>query len=104
MRTAKLIAILLLVHSSVARADQEQEAAKRAARARFVDGDLAFKDGKYDKAIEEFKASYKLYPAPKLLYNIAQAYRLNGDSSTALNYYRDYLEKQPKGELADKAR
>ena len=52
MRTAKLIAILLLVHSSVARADQEQEAAKRAARARFVDGDLAFKDGKDDHLVK----------------------------------------------------
>jgi hypothetical protein len=55
------------------------------------EGRAAFDAGRYDEAIEKFQAAYELSPAPGLLYNLAQAYRLRGDCTAALSRYRAFL-------------
>lgn len=55
------------------------------------EGLTAFAAGRYEEAVEKFEAAYQLVPAPGLLYNVAQAYRLNGDCVLAVARYRAFL-------------
>jgi tetratricopeptide (TPR) repeat protein len=72
-------------------------AAKRAqAEAAYKEGLRHYNVGDYPRAIEKFKESYLLFPAPLLLFNVAQAHRLNGDCEQALRQYRAYLREEPK--------
>jgi len=72
--------------------DGEQEA-----RARFEEGLRHYNVGEYVPAIEHFKRAYVLSPQPLLLFDIAQAYRLSGQCSEAVRYYRRYVEAEPQG-------
>jgi hypothetical protein len=56
-----------------------------------------FDAGHYPAAIARFEASFARSHAPGLLYNIAQAHRLNGDCSRALVFYLRYLASNPAG-------
>jgi hypothetical protein len=60
--------------------------------------------GEYEPAIESFKAAYALAPAPGLLFNIAQAYRLAGKGHCldAVRTYRSYLDASPQASNRDK--
>jgi tetratricopeptide (TPR) repeat protein len=49
----------------------------------------------FDAAISEFKQSYELSKAPRLLFNLAQAYRLKKDYESALYFYNSYLRADP---------
>ncbi len=51
--------------------------------------------GEFGAAVEEFKAAYALSQAPGLLFNLAQASRLNKDYEQALHFYRTYLRVRP---------
>src|SRR5262249_37600387 len=68
---------------------------EREAQALYQKGLKAYNLADYDKAIEAFKAAYELSEAPRLLYNIAQAYRLKGDCPQALRFYKTFLREQP---------
>ena len=53
------------------------------------------KRGQYDRAITAFKEAYVIAPSPGLLFNIAQAYRLQGNCEDAALMYRRYLATGP---------
>lgn len=57
------------------------------------------RDGKFAEALEAYKAAYVLAPSPGLLFNLAQAYRLNGDCDDAAWMYRRFLETGPREDL-----
>lgn len=59
--------------------------------------------GRFNEAIEFYKAAYDLVPHPELLFNLGQAHRLKGDRVVALDYYRKYLAIQPDGRAAKEA-
>jgi len=59
------------------------------------------RDGKFAEALEAYKAAYVLAPSPGLLFNLAQAYRLNGDCDDAAWMYRRFLETEPSDDLRD---
>jgi tetratricopeptide (TPR) repeat protein len=65
------------------------------ARSHFDEGTKAFNLGEFTRAVEEYKAAYKLKPDPVFLYNIAQSYRLANDLANALFFYRSYLHSTP---------
>ncbi len=50
------------------------DATQAKARALFEEGAKAYALGRYAEAVEKFEASYDLYPAPELLFNLGQAY------------------------------
>ena len=54
--------------------------------------------GNYAAAIDAFKEAYVISPAPALLFNLAQAYRLAGDCDDARIMYRRYLASDPPPE------
>ena len=51
--------------------------------------------GEFGPAVDEFKAAYALSQAPGLLFNLAQASRLNKEYEQALHFYRTYLRVRP---------
>jgi tetratricopeptide (TPR) repeat protein len=66
------------------------------ARVHYERGQAKYNIADFDAAIDEFKQSYELSKAPRLLFNIAQAYRLKKDWERALYFYNTYLRNDPK--------
>ena len=89
-----LIAISLLALASQATPvfaqGQESEA-----RARYLAGKALFDSQDYEGAVAEYRKSYELTKLPRLLLNIAQAYRLKGDTENALVFYQRFVAEQP---------
>ena len=96
LSTAGMVLLALLGLGAARAGAQEPDDDRRAAaKEHYAKGNTAYDLREYDRAIEEFKRAYELAPAPGLLYNIAQAYRLKGDAAEALSFYRQYLQKDP---------
>ncbi len=91
---AALVAVSLPGASGWASDDPAAVEAKR----HYEEGTKAFNLGEYPRAIAEFKATYNAKPDPLLLYNIAQSYRLAGDASQALFFYKSFLRNMPGAE------
>ena len=56
---------------------------------------------KYGEAIDEYQKAYEIGGDPPMLYNIAQAYRLNDQPAEAIRYYRRYLQRAPEARNRD---
>jgi hypothetical protein len=82
---------LLAWGASSARADDAQKA-----RELFTQGNTFFDLGQFDKAIDAWQQGYQLKNDPGFLYNIAQAYRTQGDAQKAIFFYKRYLSNAPK--------
>src|ERR1700758_1255818 len=65
------------------------------ARDHYERGLAKYNLAEFDAAIVEFKQSYELSKAPRLLFNIAQAYRLKKDYESALYFYNTSLRADP---------
>jgi tetratricopeptide (TPR) repeat protein len=76
----------------------EEDAAARAARQHYEAGITHYNLGEFKQAIDEFKKAYELSKKPRLLFNIAQAYRLDRQWSQAAYFYRTYLRLVPDAE------
>jgi tetratricopeptide (TPR) repeat protein len=68
------------------------------ARRLFAQGQVHYSLGEYEQAITAFRRAYELSKAPGLLFNVAQAYRLNGDCKQALEVYRHFTRLVPDSE------
>lgn len=84
------VVLVLLVGSVRAQADDIAQA-----REHFRKGSKAFDLGHYREAVKEYEAAYQLKEDPALLFNIAQAYRLDGDNENALRIYKSFLNRVP---------
>jgi tetratricopeptide (TPR) repeat protein len=73
----------------------QPDADVKRARALFTEAQTHYKVGEFEFAIEKYKKAYKLSKASALLFNIAQAYRLDGDARNALLFYQNYLREVP---------
>ena len=51
-----------------------------------------YQAGRYGAAVDAFRHAYKLVPAPGILFNLAQAYRLKGDCKSARRSYKKFLK------------
>ena len=67
-------------------------------------GERAYNTGDFDQAVQFFIGSYARVPAPQLLYNIAQTYRMKGERKLAIAYYEQYLATAPSAPIADRVR
>ncbi len=105
IRLATLL-VFGVVWNRTAAADPEPPAAADVdpeARRLSAEGTRQFGAGHYAEAIAAFKAAYDRTPAPTLLYNIAQAYRMQNACAEALDAYRRYLATDPAGKLREMA-
>src|SRR5688500_20306234 len=93
--TAKWIVAAILVAAPAARAD---DGIPPKARDLAQKGRSAHDQGDYARAIAAFKEAYVIAPSPGLLFNLAQAYRLQGNCDDAVLMYRRYLSTGPSSE------
>lgn len=61
-------------------------------------GRRLFKAGKYAEAAAELDKAYRANGDPAQLYNMAQCYRLLGDTARALSLYQEYLVRMPESQ------
>ncbi len=87
-----------------AHAADPKAAAKKEAQKQFDLGRKYQDLGKFDEAVAEYQRAYDLVPAPPMLFNIGQAYRLKGDARKALEFYEKFLGVQPNGAGTSEAR
>ncbi|MEJ7603483.1 MAG: tetratricopeptide repeat protein, partial [Kofleriaceae bacterium] len=80
------LGLLVLAHDAVA--GPKDQAKKHLAAATRAHG-----DGKYDVALTELQAAYKLDPQPELLYAIGQVYAKLGECDEAKAHYDRVLAK-----------
>jgi hypothetical protein len=105
MRSWILISLVsLVVAASAAAQTKPNKKARDEAKKLFLEGKKLYEEGKYEEAIEKFHGANDLAPSPKVLFNIAQSYRLKGDKRNAKAYYEQYLGQESVGQIADEAR
>ena len=71
-------------------AEQKQEM-----KSHYEKGQRAYDVGKYSDAIDEYAKVYEIGGNPAMLFNIAQAYRLNKQPGEAVRFYKRYLQRAP---------
>jgi tetratricopeptide (TPR) repeat protein len=98
-----LVAALLAGAPTLARGAGD-DAAQAKAKARIKKARQYYEAQKFDQAIAEYSAAYKLVAAPDILFNIATIFEVKGDNKRALQFYLKYLEVEPEGRLAGDAR
>jgi Flp pilus assembly protein TadD len=69
-------------------------------RALHDQGIAAYQRGQYQLAVRKLTEAYDSRPSPELVYHLAQAYRREGQWSTAVDLYAKYLEIAPNGPAA----
>ncbi|MFH0899036.1 MAG: SBBP repeat-containing protein, partial [Pseudomonadota bacterium] len=92
--TLTLTLVLVLVPARDAGA-QRPKTQEQLAREHYQAGIIKYDLGQFDAAISEFQKAFELSNAPRLLFNIAQAYRLKNDYARARFFYKSYLRRQP---------
>lgn len=71
----------------------ESAAAQTDAKARYELGVKAYRERRFEDAIELFLAADRLVPRPALAFNVARAYEKLNEPARALQYYREYLRR-----------
>jgi hypothetical protein len=71
------------------------EAGVPEATAHYDKGIVQYNLGHFSEAISEFEKAYELDASPILLFNLAQAYRQEGNTERAIFFYRRYLTLAP---------
>jgi hypothetical protein len=93
-----LLAVAALAASAVEVSADSEPVPIKARRLAEI-GREAHQRGDYGRAIVAFKEAYVLAPSPGLLFNLAQAYRLQGNCDDAALMYRRYIAAaRPWGE------
>lgn len=74
---------------------EPEAVAKERARSLFDKGVTAYREARYYDAVDIFLETNRLYPDPKLSFNVGKAYEGLGNQPGALRYYREYLRRLP---------
>lgn len=74
---------------------EPEAVAKARARLLFEKGVTAYRDGRFYDAVDIFLETNRLYPDPKLSFNVGKAFEGLGNPPGALRYYREYLRRLP---------
>ncbi len=100
-----MTALVLVLLSQVVDPPALDEAERqRQGKVLLAEGLKRYSAGEYEAAVGAFKAAYALAPAPGLLFNLAQSYRLwgKGHCLDATRSYRAYLQIDPTASNRDK--
>ena len=67
----------------------------------YRDGEQAYREGDYARAVQLFQRVYRYRPHPNILFNIARCFEELRSYEEAIGFYEDYLSKTPEGEERD---
>ncbi|MEO7729469.1 MAG: tetratricopeptide repeat protein [Kofleriaceae bacterium] len=98
-RFALIVALALLLAPFAVRADEPASSVPAKAKTLAARGRAAHDAGHYSDAIAAFTQAYAMAPAPALLFNLAQAYRLQGNCDDAALMYRRFIATNPSPEV-----
>jgi tetratricopeptide (TPR) repeat protein len=99
MKAAALVAALVAAAPGLALGDAGDGSGVPAKARSLAERGRAFHDaGDYANAITAFTQAYVMAPSPALLFNLAQAYRLQGNCDDAALMYRRFLAANPAPE------
>jgi tetratricopeptide (TPR) repeat protein len=104
LRLLQLAIIAVVVMASHALAHAQQSEKKKVASTYVEAGIAAQATGDYRTAVTMYEKAYAVLPHPELLYNLAQAHRLDGRLDIALGLYERYLIEDPTGRYGKVAR
>ncbi len=90
--TAALVLVTATAHAGEPRSP---DVIPQKARSLAEKGRALHNSGDYGNAIVAFKEAYVMAPSSGLLFNLAQAYRLQGNCDDASLMYRRYLDTEP---------
>ena len=90
--TSAVVCTLVAWVALAAAAPPDSEADARKA---FEEGQKYYNLGKFERAIELYEKAYELTPKAGLLFNIAQAHRLNKTYERARFFYQSFLRNMP---------
>ena len=68
--------------------------ARSQAKAQVKKGQLDYKLGRFEQALEEYSRAYELFPAPALLFNLGQCHRNLKNYERAIFFFEGYLREQ----------
>ena len=68
---------------------EPEAVAKARARLLFDKGVTAYREGRFYDAVDIFLETNRLYPDPKLSFNVGKAFEGMGNQAGALRYYRE---------------
>jgi hypothetical protein len=88
-----MIVALMASKSAYAQLTPQQ---KQDIHAHYQQATRAYDLGKYQEAVDEYQKVYEIDGDPVMLYNIAQAYRLNDQPQESIHFYRRYLQRSPE--------
>jgi len=66
------------------------------ARTHLQAGAAHYQEGRYPEAIQSFQTAYRVFASPVILFNLAQAYRADGQLSLAIATFRRYLTENTR--------
>ncbi len=98
---ARRLAILVLVWGGSAFAASRAE---KEARAHVTSSQEAYNLGKFELALNELEAAYKLKPVPGLLFNFGQCHRQLRNYERAAFYFKAYVDSGLEGPQVEVAR
>jgi tetratricopeptide (TPR) repeat protein len=61
----------------------------------YTEGQTAYDDKRYDEAIAAWQRAYDLSHLPALVFNLAQAHRLKGECTKAVETYQTFIKLDP---------
>jgi hypothetical protein len=93
--TVLLACAVLLSTAAPAQAQSQPIGNKKKALELYDKAKIQYDLGHWKQAIELWVQAYETYNAPEFLFNIAQAYRQDGNCERALFFYRRYLATRP---------
>jgi len=91
LRRIVIVTIVLVLSTHLAAAQAPTEAERL-----YTEGQTAYDAKRYDEAVKAWERSYELSRLPALVFNIAQAYRLRGSCTKAVETYRKFIALDPK--------
>lgn len=100
VRAVVLGLAVMMAQSATVRADEDAANTREL----FQKGNDAFNAKDYQRAAIFFQAAYERGRRPELLFNLALALQMSGQTSRAIAEYRRYLEVAPNGRGAEEAR
>lgn len=98
---AALLAALIAFSPPAASA--QPELAKADAEAKLQEGAALLDRGEYQGALDRFAAAYKIFPSPKIYFNVGLAYRGLGRHADALDAFEKFVKEVPGSDLRAEA-